>query len=167
MSHREDRSSLDERISIAVREGIDSHFSMRKNGESWRDYLVKVITPDRILMAALLVYQVGGQVQLFKLQVNGLVDREKNLIVQQENLNKQQTAQRELQVEQSRTIERLRTETDTLMEENAKFRQISVRLTDQIKGSMTRSEFNSTVRQQILPRLERIERQVRSNNEEE
>lgn len=157
---KQHRSDNDGQVEEMVKHALENYFSVKKNGDTWKQYVVKVVTPDRILLLALLVYTAGGQVQLFKLQVNGLLEREKNVVTQQKAITAQQEQQRVLQSEQARTIQTLKQETETLMNENEKFHSLSTRLNDQIRGYVTRSEFNSVIRQQILPRLDRIEKKV-------
>lgn len=156
------RRQDDERIAEVVRLALGQHFSVKKNGDTWAQYLGKVVTPDRLLLAAVLVFQFGGQFQQARAQLDGLVTDRQDVATQlagaRELLEKQQAAQSQ----QAATLNLLRSQTDALMAESEKFRVLSTRLADQVRGSVTRNEFNTTVQQQLLPRLERIERTIGS-----
>ena len=133
---------------------MDQRYSLKKNGDSWRQYLGKVITIDRVLLFLMLIYQAGGQVQNYKLQLDGLVTREQAVVQQQGQLTQQLDAASRMLDEQGGIVKDLMSETERL-------KTTSSSLTDRIGRTITRAEFEATVQQRIIPRLERIEQTLK------
>jgi hypothetical protein len=125
--------------------------SLRKNGESWKAYLGKVFTVDRILLLIVLIYQLGGQVKSYTSQLEGLVKREEAVLDQQRTLTTQIAAQRGLVEEQGELVM-------GLMNETARLEQARRQLDDRISRTVTRQEFKAAIEERILPRLDRIEK---------
>lgn len=157
----EDRRQEDQHIAHVVRTTAAQQSSLRKDGDTWPEYLVRVVTPERLGILAILVFQFGGQFQQFTTDVRDLklakATVEEQLKASRETLDKTH----ETLMLQAATLNRLESQTTRLTTENEKTQGLSLRLTDQIRGAVTRSEFNAAINQGILPRLDRIETLVK------
>lgn len=132
-------------------EAIKHRGSLLKNGDSWKDYLGKVFTVDRILLLILLIYQFGGQVATFNRERSDVLQSQASLTKQHDTVLQQMKAAQELQSDTGEAVLTLYRETDRLA-------KVSRQLEDRMNRTVTRSEFQSTVQQRLLPRLERIEK---------
>jgi hypothetical protein len=128
--------------------------SLRKNGESWKVYLGKVFTIDRILLLTVLIYQFGGQVQSFKTEQANVVQSQTTIAKQHEAVLSQMRAASELQQDTGQVVLELMAETDRLS-------KVSRTLEDRMNRTVTRSEFQSAIQQRLIPRLERIEQSLK------
>lgn len=128
--------------------------SLRKNGESWKAYLGKVFTVDRILLLIVLIYQFGGQVQSFKTEQANVVQSQATIAKQHEAVLQQMRTASELQEETGQVVLELMSETDRLS-------KVSRTLEDRMNRTVTRAEFQSAIQQRLIPRLERIEKSLK------
>jgi septal ring factor EnvC (AmiA/AmiB activator) len=146
-------SDVSDQIRELLRHELQAMVSLRKNGGTWGDYVTKIVTPERIMLVVLLVYQFGGQVQQIKQQLEYVTARDQEVTAQQEELTQQLAAARSLFTAQEETVLELMAHTDTL-------RTTTAGLDDRINRTVTRAEFKEALDQRILPRLERIERRM-------
>jgi hypothetical protein len=151
--HREhdEEPELIQHLRRVVRE--ESGFkSLRKNGESWPAWVAKIVTPDRVLWFFMALFVLGGRAEKYTNDLSTAlsttsslksdIDELKTTIQSQEKLIR---AQADMASEQERMHA---TKTDVS------------RLGSQVQLTITRQEWQSTMRTQILPRLERIERRL-------
>lgn len=142
-----------------VRQSLDDRMSFRKGGTPWSEYLFRLATPERVLLAGLTVimwtFTLGGELRDFRQTV---VDARKAAVLahelraQQDEVLEQLAAGSRLIAEQHRAIEQMQTRLDTLATK-AEIADVSERM----KESITRGEFQRTINSQIVPRLARIE----------
>jgi septal ring factor EnvC (AmiA/AmiB activator) len=146
-------SDLADQIRDLLRHELQAQQSYRKNGHTWGTYLTKLVTPERLMLAFLVVYQFGGQVQTIRQQLAYVTTRDREVTAQQAELTKQLQAYESLARAQEETVLELMSQTDAL-------RTTTAALDDRINRTMTRGEFNAALTQRVLPRLDRIERRL-------
>lgn len=137
---------------------LESRFSLKKNGDTWKTYLGKVVTPERVMLLIMLIYQFGGQMQRVTTNLEGLDQREQVLTQQHHELTAQMRAARDLQNMQGEIVMDLMAQTNRLSEEGKRLEEARVRLTDDMRRTVKRDEFERALKQQLLPRIDRIER---------
>lgn len=156
--HPERRLDRLSRIEYAI-EKLAERQSMRKNGESWPQYVFgKVLTVDRVLMGGIiaiqLVFSFGGQVQSARSQLESLVKAREAVVAQQDVLAQQVTIQQQITAAQGTSVDRLMSETTRLS-------RVVGQLDDQMKQTVKRAELKDAVEGRLIPRLERIEKAVK------
>lgn len=144
-----------------MRKEIEESRSLRKNGSTWRSWLVKLFTPERVLLAVILVFQFGGNVADARRRLNE-ASRLASEAAEKAGLVAKQADAAAAAVESARVQidgaqEQLRGVSVALEKQS----QFNRDLDERIRRDVTRSEFMSVVQQQILPRLQRIEDEVR------
>jgi hypothetical protein len=136
-----------------VRYELNDRTSLRKNGHTTKQYLSKVITPERVLLLAMTAftasYALGGEVRDIKA---GIADT-RTTKAAVEKLREQQLDMQE-QIESTARL---------LAEQQQALNVLTGRVggvDERLKLSVTRGEFQSAIQQQIVPRLTRIERSM-------
>lgn len=156
MSEPQETTITEDALKAAVKDAVRDLLGVRglvKNGESWGTFLLRQITLERIGLVILVLFQVGGGWQQAKHELAVATDRAIALTAQIEAVgnkvdgvaNKVNATTEGLAIVQYDMQRRQALETDR---------------DDRINQSITRAEFNTVVNQQLLPRLDRIERQV-------
>lgn len=145
--------ATDSRLKRMIREVLDEQRSLRKNGETWSEYARKIVTPERVMLVLLVLFRFGGDLR----------DAQRAL----ETATRQAT---EASEKADAASAKAQAAADTLffVQRNLEAVMATIKeqatFNDQIKGkvdlAVTRQEFNAAMRQQILPRLERIERRI-------
>lgn len=153
-----ERSEESDQLFLAMKKIVHDEVKARtsswpkKNGDGLLGYLGRLITPERIALAFLLAYQVGGRVQEITTEMRGFEQKNALLATQVadvnanvERLGHAQQAAAGLAVKQDAAITDLKART--------------VALNQRLSLTVTRGEFQEAVEQRILPRLDRIEKQ--------
>jgi len=160
---RDDDDATTSRLRATIREELAAIHGLKKNGDTALEYIKRIVTPERVMLTFLLVYQLGGEVRNVRSQLDSLAVREKAVTQQQAHLSHQMQSmstlvqqQGELLLSQNATVDELMVQTDTL-------RRTTSVLDDRINNTVTRSEFAAAVTQRILPRLDRIERTLETS----
>jgi hypothetical protein len=124
----------------------------KKNGDGLLGYIGRLVTPERIMLAIVLVYQLGGRVQQFTTNISTLEAKNQQLAAQiadvnanVERLGHAQQAAAGLAEKQDVAITDLKAR--------------AVALNQRLALTVTRGEFREAIEQRILPRLDRIEKQ--------
>lgn len=117
--------------------------SLKKNGESWPVFITRQITFDRIILIGLAVFALGRTVQQYDEKVTQAINAAAIITEQQRQTANELKILREQVAQQADQLQRA--------SEQVKMFEDALRLTVQ------RTEFRSTVDQQILPRLNRME----------
>jgi len=130
---------------------LDHQFSLRKNGDTWPSYLTKIATPERLMLAVLLVWQFGGEFRDLQRQVEALATTKAEVEAIAIAMQTQIEEHRVITAEYKGTV-------DQLMTENATLAATAKGLNEQVSLTITRGEFNRVVQLQIIPRLEKIEK---------
>jgi hypothetical protein len=129
----------------------------KKNGDGLLGYIGRLVTPERILLVIVLIYNVGGRVQEFQTNMRGVLERETMLGAKIEAVSQQLARLDTLTVNQEEAK-------GTALKQDAAIEELQrrSRLADQrLQLTITRQEFREAVEQRIVPRLERIEAQGR------
>lgn len=124
----------------------------KKNGDGLLGYIGRLITPERIALTVLLIYNLGGRVQQFTTSVTGLEKENAQLAGRVADVSGQLYRIAEQQSEAKGTLDK----------QDAAIAELQARtaaLNNQIRLTVTRGEFREAVEQRIIPRLDRIEKQ--------
>lgn len=153
ISEERRRNSITAEDLKAIKEAVREYNSFRKNGESWWQWLQKIVTPQNVLLVLIGAYTVGGRAQRLETTSVEALETAKEaarvIAVQQDEM----AAMRKVIDSQATIIDRQETMHATKGDVGA--------LADRVSLAITRQEFQKFHREQILPRLERIERQGR------
>lgn len=148
-------AKLPEHIRIIVHEELAAARSFRKNGDGWRGWFGRVVTPERIAWAVITIYILGGKANKLQGDLTEALQRGARVTAQNaELLARVDANQKALDVAVSTLSAR---DADAMTKEE--FAAQLAALKDQLRTNMTRGEFQSFVNQTIAPRLDRIERQ--------
>jgi hypothetical protein len=135
-------------------EALAAQRSLKKNGESLPEWLLKVITPGRIMWFLLAVSQLvqltwiaGGKFRDVQVRLEASDQTASIVKGLEENTKKQDVITTEL----AGTVEEL-------MAQNAALAATARGLNDRVSLTITRAEFNRAMQLQIIPRLEKIEK---------
>jgi len=130
---------------------LDHRASLKKNGDTWPSYLGKIATPERLMLAVLVVWQFGGEFRDLQLQVEALATTKDEVDAIAIAMQTQVEEHRVITAEYKDTV-------DQIMLENAALAETAKALNDRVGLAMTRGDFNRVVQLQIIPRLEKIEK---------
>jgi hypothetical protein len=143
-------------VKKAVREVVkyelDSRSKPFKNGEAWSMWLWRTITPERVGLGVLLLFQLGGGYSDVKHALEDAATKAKAAVETSNETAKKADA---IAVSLADTNKKLEDATKRIEEHT----QLDADIKDRVMQSPTRSEFQAALNQQILPRLERIEKQ--------
>lgn len=140
---------LDGLIRKAVRYEFEAR-GLRKNGESWKAYALRQITPERIGLIALLIFQFGGGVRDARQQL-------KDATAQSVAASAKADAASDKADTVAKALEQTQVKVDRAVEEINRQGEMAKDLKDSVAMSVKRPEFQSAIQQQVLPRLARIE----------
>lgn len=151
------RDELKTIVNDAVETALEHRAKLGKNGETWTGYLRRLITPERIGLTVLLIYQLGGNVRdvqnKLETTTRAAIDATQKAEAASRKADESAEAIRAARVELAATITDITTRLQQQATQDADLR-------DRVSRGVTRTEFTSTVEQQILPRLARIEQRV-------
>lgn len=152
------RAEQAEFIRATVADALRNERSLKKNGDTWWEYVSKVITPERVLLVAVLVFNVGGRVQKFdtdlalqREQTRAMQERTQVMATQHEHINLQLADVAGLQKMQASLFVEQREQLSALA-------KLVGGLNAAQKLAVSRGEFNDAIQRQIVPRLDRLER---------
>lgn len=169
---RPSEEALTERLAPIVAAEVDrvvnhvmaDRASLKKNGHTWPQWFGKVLTVDRLILVAVavfsFVFNFGGQISDAR--------RELKTAAQQATTASQVAAvaasksEDAAQKSQDATAEmlKMRTELTDVIAAMKKQQAVSDGLNERISLNVSRNEFRAALTQQVLPRLERIEKKV-------
>ncbi len=158
MTQHDRRHDADERLAQIVAEQIGKHFSVIKNGETWREYLGKVFSPQNLILITIFVFNVGGAVRDYQAQLSGATNDVKALGQQVAAAKEQIAALQNINVAQTDTLDRLILERNELSSQVKQFKEASLQFDDRLRRTVTRQDFDAALNLRVLPRLERMER---------
>ena len=154
-----DRDDLDrERIITSLRRIVHEEVKARtsswpkKDGDGVLGYIGRIITPERIALVVLLVYNLGGRVQQFTTSVTGLEKENAQLAARVADVSGQIYRLAEQQTATKGTLDKQ----DAAI---AELQSRSTAINKQIQLTVTRGEFKEAIEQRIITRLDRIEKQ--------
>ena len=124
----------------------------KKDGDGVLGYIGRIITPERIALVVLLVYNLGGRVQQFTTSVTGLEKENAQLAARVADVSGQIYRLAEQQTATKGTLDKQ----DAAI---AELQSRSTAINKQIQLTVTRGEFKEAIEQRIIPRLDRIEKQ--------
>lgn len=128
--------------------------SLRKNGDTWPGWFNKIFTVDRVVGAVILVFVFGGRVERYATDFTTTTEDVKSL----------KTAQSQLATDIAQFRGLITKYEDLFRTEQTHATKTDVNaLSDRVSLTVTRQEYQAVIRQQILPRLDRIEKQLAGN----
>lgn len=133
------------------REGLRA---LRKNGDTWPEWLMKHLTIQNIAIAVLLIYQLGGRVVRYDDAVETARIAAETARVAATAVQKQEQLSSEFLGDLNRLDGLLERHSAQLKAQEDTNRLLS----EQVRLNVTRGEFQRVVQQQLVPRLERIEK---------
>jgi hypothetical protein len=164
MTHHYDSSLKDrragqaEQIKEIVYQALREQSSFKKNGHSWREWIQKFVTPQNIILIFVLVFNAGGWWR--EQRADQAAIRERTTMLQEQHdliVAKMQDIEGRLKLQGDLSIsqgEQLKVAAGAA---EAARRQVAL-VSQAQKGTITRDEFNAAIRQQLVPRLDRIEK---------
>lgn len=132
-----------------VGQALDSRSGLRglkKNGHTWAEWLLQNLSLERMLLLVIAIYTIGGNVADAQHDIKEAVQKAEDAIERVERAGQTLAEAQRKHEEVVSTQERLATELAAVK--------------DGIAQAVKRGEFRSAIQQQILPRLERIERRI-------
>lgn len=147
------------RFGAIVDRKLGERLSLKKNGHTWGQYFEKSLTPERIFhlfaWVIVLAFTFGGNIRDAKQQLADAAAKADAASAKSEAAAiKADTA--------AKTIDQIRLDlsnaVNTIEEQKAAQIAFRAQVKDQLSTAVTRSEFRSVVTQEILPKLERIEK---------
>jgi len=126
--------------------------SLRKNGESWPAYVGKIVTPERVMLAVMLIWQFGGEWRDMKVKVDDgiakVTEKSEQVDALAETVRLREETAKQLAIDTRGTTDELKAE--------------MAALTDRVNRTITRNEFNAAINNGVVPRLASIEKQLKS-----
>jgi hypothetical protein len=147
-------SKLANLIRDIVKYELDARIKPFKNGESWQVYLFRTFTLERIGLAILLIYNLGGGVHEAKVAIQSAA------VGATEARARAEAASIKADIAADK-IQEVQKQLEVAVIELQKQAAMGTDTRDRMGMTVTRTEFNSTIKQQILPRLDRIEKSQR------
>jgi hypothetical protein len=133
--------------------------SLKKNGHTWREWVVKVFTPERLVLIFVAIismaYSFGGDIRAARTQLTTAAAKADVASTKAELAAAKSEAAAVTNVELQQQLQGV---IHTLQEQKAQQATFNAQINDRVALAVTRAEFRSAVTQQILPRLERIEK---------
>jgi hypothetical protein len=126
--------------------------SLKKNGESWPAYIGKIVTPERAMLAVMMVWQFGGEWRDMKVKVDEQLVQVDTLAA---TVRAREETAKQLALDTQAT-------TDDLRSDMAELSKATKGLEDRVSRTITRSEFNAAINTGIVPRLASIEKRLAS-----
>ncbi len=145
---------LVEQLREIIRHELGDRASLKKNGHTWGQYLGKLVTPERVMLAILAVFSFGGRVQEMQAGVAEAVKVAAQAKEVQTRLLKEISSLRDTVDEQKSVI------ADQQMSHATKSDVVAV--SDRIRLNVTRREFEEAIYRGLVPRLDRIEQSVKA-----
>lgn len=127
--------------------------SLTKNGETWRQYLDKWITPQNLLLVVLAGFTIGGRVQQAQTDISEALKSNARLVMEIATLTDTVDTQQKVVDAQQASIAAQREMFATKANLEA--------LQDRVRLNITRREFQEFQRS-VLPALQRIEQSMES-----
>lgn len=152
-------SSLLLAIRNVVTYELDSRNKPFKNGETWQAYLFRTITIERILLAGLLLFNLGGSVKEARQALTIATTSVTSATVAAEAASAAASVAGRKADAAAENIKAVQAQLESALVEMKQQAATTNELRDQVKTKLTRSEFNNALEQRILPRLDRIEKQ--------
>lgn len=149
MAERDTTTELTALIRQAVRYEFDAR-GLKKNGESWKTYAVRQVTPERLCLLALLIFQFGGGVRDARLQLEQATAQSVTASAKADAAGDKATAV-------AKDLEQTQQKVEHVAEDITRQAETIRDLKDGVALGVKRPEFQSAIQQQILPRLARIE----------
>lgn len=144
---------LVEAIREVMRHELEDRASIKKNGHTWAQYLGKLITPERIALAVMTAFTVGGYFTDAKRDLREATSQAKTATDLARTASKAADAA-------SDTLTQTRLDLAAVIADLHTQAGFNTDMSNKLAMSVTRFEFQSAIRQQIMPRLERIERRL-------
>lgn len=154
---RSDQRAL---IKSIVQDAIRDERSFRRNGHTWAQWFEKIVTPQNVLLAIIVVFQFGGKVQRFDTDLSTQQERTRVMQAQHEEINRQIADIILLMKKSDAALSETRAQLDELRRSANQRAAAMTVLSDQVHQAVKRNEFNAAVNQTIVPKLERIEEKV-------
>lgn len=146
-------------IQKTVHDEIRAFGTLSKNGDSWGGWMLRIATPERIFWLMCAIFVLGGRVRDYESGQQGLQGQAEKLSAVYAAVEKDvRTLQAQI-IEQSQFLKAQETQLNNVNTAAATKADIA-RVEAQVRVSITRREFQATLRQQILPRLDRIEKRL-------
>lgn len=155
-----ERDELTQMISDGVADAFDHRAQLRKNGETWKTYVFRVFTLDRVIMTVVLLVTVGRYFSDAQHQLSDALDRANAATQMASAASQQATLASRKADDAAQALEGARTELSSVVADLHRQAALEADLKDRVALSMTRGEFSSALAQQIIPRLERIEQRL-------
>lgn len=141
-----------------MREVIRDERSLRKNGDDLASWLKhKVLTPERVALAILIIFQFGGRWQRFETDLSAYQERTRMMEAQHRAIN-DEIARITGYLKDVRALVDLQNKLGVAQAAELKDQasRLSAVATQQ-QAAPTRRDINAIANQQLLPRLQRIE----------
>lgn len=155
------RASQKEMIRQVLSEVMQEQRGFKKNGSTFPQWLERVITPERAMLLIVLIFQVGSRWTKISDEAAAQSHRTTVLEEQHKKINDQLAT---IVAIQKRQDDLLSYHTEQLQEQVGKSDALLNRsgvISNNMKLSITRGEFNSAMQQQILPQLRAINERLR------
>ena len=154
-------------IRTVVREENEYRSTLKKNGHSWRDYFWKLATPERIMLVVIAIFTFGGRVRDAQVELKQASTKAYSAATMAAKASAD-AAQAPVAAADATAAARDATshlvQIKTSLDESIKKQNdFNSDISDRVRRNVTRSEFESALKQIILPRLDSIEAQVKDN----
>lgn len=155
---------LTRQIEAIVNRVMADRASLVKNGHTWGQWFGKVFTVDRIILIAVAVFSFafnfGGQINDARRELKTAASQATTASQTAANAAaKSEDAALKSQAATAQMLQ-MRQELTTAIEELKQQKAVTANLGDRVSLNVTRNEFRAALTQQVLPRLERIEKKV-------
>lgn len=158
-----ERGELRRIVNESLKEALEHRAELRKNGETWKTYVFRVFTIDRVIMTVVLLVTLGRTFSDAQHQLSEAIDRANTATQLASTASQQATVASRKADDAAQALEGARTELAGVVADLQRQSALESDLKERVALSVTRSEFSSALAQQILPRLERIEQRLWEN----
>lgn len=159
-TERDHDERLERTVRSAVKYALDSRFQLGKNGEGWKDYVGRLVTPERLGLAILLVYQLGGGVNEARQAIQAAAAQAVIASARADQASQKADIASQKADSAAAALLSSQQQIDTLVADMHQHAERDAELKESVSQRVTRSDFKQAIEQELKPRLDRIERQT-------
>jgi hypothetical protein len=154
------RQTLEDRIAGVVKHVLEDQSSLKKNGHTWAEWLGKVVTPERVMLLGLTLFSLGGRLSDAQRELAVATKQASDAIDTAAAASKQAMVAAQQVAATTQTLSEVRKDIDAITKALKSAEASRVEMGGRVQLAVTRGEFQRVVNQQLIPRLERIERRM-------
>lgn len=163
---QDDLEAMGRIVGREVRHELEDRASFKKNGHTWKEWLAKVATPERVGLTILAIlgmaYTFGGDVRAARKQLQEAAEKADIASTKADLAASKSEAAASKAEASTLTQGELKEQIAVLQQQVAESRQANEAFRRDVRSklsvSVTRGEFSEAVERRIIPRLDRIEK---------